>query len=1030
MAATTASVLARDLRARIRGQVRIDAGARALYATDASNYRQLPIAVITPRDEADVVAAVAVCRDHQLPVLARGGGTSLAGQGCNTAVVLDFSRHMNNILELNPDARTATVQPGVVLDDLRDAAARHGLTFGPDPATHSRCTLGGMIGNNSCGVHSIMAGRTADNVLELDILTYDGHRMRVGPTSPEQLDQIIAAGGRRAGIYAGLAALRDRCGDQVRERFPGIPRRVSGYNLDELLPERGFHVARALVGAEGTCVLVLAATLRLVPAPPQRRTVVLGFADGPAAADAVPGVMEHHPVGLEGFDGVLMADVRKLGLQKAAWDLLPGGGGWLLAELGGDTAAEADAAASDLAAGFDHARLLTDQEAPRVWGIRESGLGATARVPGQRPAWPGWEDSAVDPARLGDYLRELRKLCDRYGYHAALYGHFGQGCVHTRIDFDLGTAAGVATFRSFMTEAAKLCVRFGGSLSGEHGDGQARAELLPIMFGSELVNAFAEFKRIWDPGSMMNPHKVVDASPLDAHLRLGRHYRPRQLATNFAFADDGGDFARAVSRCVGVGACRAHSGTVMCPSYQATREEEHSTRGRAHLLFELLNGAEMAGRWRDPHVKDALDLCMSCKGCKHDCPVDVDMARYKAEFLSHWYSRRVRPPAAYTMGLMMYGARLASAAPGLANSLTHAPGVSALAKRLAGVHPDRDASRFAPAIFRRAWARRPAPPPGTGMPVLLWPDTFTDHFHPRTGVAAVRVFEDAGCSVSLPAAWVCCGRPLYDWGMLAHARQLLTRTLSVIGDEIDAGVPVVVLEPSCASVFREELTDLLPRDRRASRLAAQTYTLAEFLGQHRPDWSPPALAGPLLAHGHCHDRSVLDFAAEQQLLERAGAAVTYPRRAAAGWPVRPGSRPPTTTSRGRSASRTCCPRSGPPRRRPPWSPMASAAASRSARAPAGHPFTSPTHWPEGTGQDMEWRHHDRHPDPVRGRRCLHGAHRRARSRRHAQLGLHHHGAGPGPRRGHRRHRLDLRPGCLRHHDQRHAGRHPGKTGRP
>ncbi len=733
-----------------------------------------------------------------------------------------------------------------------------------------------MIGNNSCGVHSIMAGRTVDNVQAMEILTYRGDRMWVGETSPGQLDQIVAEGGRPGEIYAALRDLRDRYAQQVRDRYPHIPRRVSGYNLDELLHEPGMHVARALTGSEGTCVVVLQARLRLVPQPAVRRTVVLGFSDGPAAADAVPAVMKHGPIGLEGFDGVLMDDVRALGLHREGWDLLPPGRGWLLAEFGSDTAEKADAAAGRLAAAFDQARALSDEESPHVWGIRESGLGATARVPGQRPAWPGWEDSAVDPGRLGDYLRELRKLCDRYGYHAALYGHFGQGCVHTRIDFDLASATGIAAFRSFMTEAAKLCARFGGSLSGEHGDGQARAELLPLMFGENLVAAFAEFKRIWDPDAMMNPRKVVDANPLDANLRLGPRYRPRQLSTRFAFAEDGGDFAQAVSRCVGVGACRTHGGTVICPSYQATREEEHSTRGRAHLLFELLTGEELADGWRDRHVKDALDLCMSCKGCKHDCPVGVDMARYKAEFLSHWYSRRFRPAPAYSMGLLMHGARLASAAPGLANAVTHAPGISALAKRLAGVHTDRDAPRFAPVTFRHAWARRPDPRDRGGTPVLLWPDTFTDHFHPQTGVAAVRVLQDAGCAVTLPSRWVCCGRPLYDWGMLGHARLLLERTLRIIGAQIDAGVPVVVLEPSCASVFREELTDLLPRDHRAARLAAQTYTLAEYLDQHRPDWTPPPVTGPVLAHGHCHDRSVLDFAAEQRLLQRAGAPVQVP----------------------------------------------------------------------------------------------------------------------------------------------------------
>ncbi len=658
---------------------------------------------------------------------------------------------------------------------------------------------------------------------------------------------------------------------------------------------------------------------RLVPQPAARRTVVIGFADGPAAADAVPAVMKHQPIGLEGFDGVLMDDVRSLGLHRAGWDLLPDGGGWLLAELGAGTAEQAGAAAQCLAADFDHARVLSEDEAPQVWGIRESGLGATARVPGQRPTWPGWEDSAVAPARLGDYLRELRALCDRFGYHAALYGHFGQGCVHTRIDFDLASATGVAAFRSFMTEAARLCVRYGGSLSGEHGDGQARAELLPLMFGSELVAAFTDFRRIWDPDAMMNPRKVVDPDGLDENLRLGPHYRPRQLQTHFAFTEDGGDFAQAVSRCVGVGACRTHSGTVMCPSYQATREEEHSTRGRAHLLFELLNGDELTDGWRDPHVKDALDLCMSCKGCKHDCPVGVDMARYKAEFLSHWYSRRLRPAPAYSMGLLMHAARLASLAPGLTNAVTHAPGLSTLAKRLAGVHPARDAPRFAPATFRRAWARRPGPPEPGGMPVLLWPDTFTDHFHPQTGVAAVRVLQDARLR------------------SLAPIQMGVLRAAALTTGECSA-TPAGCSPAPCRSSARRSTpvsrwSCWNPAARQCSARNSPNCcpaTAVPRAWQHRPTPWPNSSASTGRT-GDLPDWTERCWHTGTAMTARCSTSPpssgccsapahrwTSPRPAAAAWPARSDSRPRTTTSPRPSASRSCCPPSATPPPRPPW----------------------------------------------------------------------------------------------------------------
>ncbi len=878
-----AAELARALRPRLRGEVRIDPGVRALYSTDASNYRQLPIAVVTPRDAADVEATLEACSQRGLPVLSRGGGTSLAGQTCNTAVVLDFSRHMNQILQIDLEGRTATVEPGVVLDDLRDALTADGLTFGPDPATHNRCTLGGMIGNNSCGTHSLTTGRTADNVDALEVITYDGVRMWVGATDNGELDRLVTGPGIGQ-IYTGLVQLRDRNADLIRQRFPQIPRRVSGYNLDQLLPENHFNLARALVGTEGTCVVVLKAKLRLTSLPPVRRTVVIGFEDAAAAADAVPAVLELKPYGLEGFDDVLMRDVRKLGLHRDGWPLLPDGGGWLLVELGGESEQEVEEDARRLAAAYDSARALTPRQSQHVWGIRESGLGATARVPGEAPTWPGWEDSAVDPFVLGDYLRDLRRLYDRYGYHAALYGHYGQGCVHSRVDFDLASADGIATFRTFLDDAADVCVRYGGSLSGEHGDGQARAALLPKMYGPELVDAFGQFKALWDPESKMNPGKVVDpAAPVD-NLRLGAHYRPRPLPTTFAFAADDGDFAKAVTRCVGVGACRSHSGTVMCPSYQVTREEEHSTRGRARLLFELLNGDELTEGWRDPHVRDALDLCLSCKGCKHDCPVDVDMAQYKAEFLSHWYTwRHPRPAAAYTLGRIMYGARLASLAPGLTNAVTHLPVLAPALKRAAGVHPDRDAPRFASTTFRRVWADRPPdhrqPAAPGGQPVLLWADTFTNYFRPGVGIAAVRVLEDAGCDVRLAGdheAPLCCGRPLFDWGLLRQARRTLQRTLDAIGDQIDAGIPLVVLEPSCASVFRDELTELLPRDERAARLAKLTLTLPEFLEQRCPHWKAPTTRGAVMVQGHCHDRSVLDFDAELRLLARMGADVSVP----------------------------------------------------------------------------------------------------------------------------------------------------------
>ncbi len=873
---TDVEALAAALRHTVRGEVRFDDGSRALYATDASNYRQTPLGVVIPRDVEDVATTVAACRRFGAPLLSRGGGTSLAGQCCNVAVVIDFSKYMHQVLEVDQEQRTARVQPGCVLDDLRAAAERYHLTFGPDPATHNHCTLGGMIGNNSCGVHSVMAGRTADNVHELDILTYDGLRMRVGPTSEGDFAAIIRGGGRRADIYRRLKALIERVGGLVRERYPRIPRRVSGYNLDELLPENGFNVARALVGTEGTCVVVLEALLQLVHSPPHRNLLVLGYPDIYQAGAHVGAVMAHGPTGCEGIDDGLVGDMKTKGMHPGAAQFLPPGKGWLLVEFGGETREEADDKARRLMDALKRApdppsmKLYDDpDDVHLVWEIRESGLGATAFVPGMSPTWPGWEDAAVPPEHEGEYLRRFRALLDRHGYRADLYGHFGQGCIHTRIDFDLVSADGVRRYRSFIDDAADLVVSMGGSLSGEHGDGQARGELLVKMFGPELVDAFAEFKAIWDPTNQMNPHKVVTPYRATEHLRLGAGYNPPETQTHFHYQDDKGSFANATMRCVGVGKCRRKEGGTMCPSFMVTREEMHSTRGRARLLFEMLQGQSIDGGWRDERVREALDLCLACKGCKGDCPVNVDMATYKAEFLSHYYAGRLRPMPAYAMGLIHWWARLAAPVPRLANALAHAPLLGTLAKRLGGLAMEREIPHFAPESFQR-WMRR-RPRRNRGRPqVLLWPDTFNNHFLPHTARAAVGVLEAAGFEVVVPQQALCCGRPLYDYGMLDTARGLLERTLRTLRPQIAAGIPVVALEPSCGAVFRDELVNLLPHNRDAQRLKDQTFLFSEFLERHAPEFRPPPLRRQALVHGHCHHRAVMKLDSERAVLDKLG----------------------------------------------------------------------------------------------------------------------------------------------------------------
>ncbi len=776
--------------------------------------------------------------------------------------------------------------------NCRKRLRQYNLIFGPDPATHNHCAIGGMLGNNSCGVHSVMAefygggARTSDNVRELEVLLYDGTILRVGKTDDSELAQIIRSGGRRGEIYQRLSDLRQKYGDLVRQRFPKIPRRVSGYNLDELLPEKNFNVGRALVGTESTCVLILEATLEVISDPPVRSLLVLGYPDVYHAGDHVPEIRKYKPVGLEGIDDVLIKAMKRKHIHPRDLKILPEGNGWLLIEFGGKTTEEADAPARELMA-----ELKKQKNAPSmklvddplhekvVWEIRDSGLGASARVPDEPDTWEGWEDSAVSPNDIGKYLRDFRALLNKYGYLCTLYGHFGQGLIHTRIDFGLKNHAGIEKYLAFTNDAADLVARYGGSLSGEHGDGQSRGELLPKMFGEELVHAFAEFKQIWDPDWKMNPGKVVLPYHRDQNLRYGEKYDPPQPPTYFQYPKDKGSFSYALERCVGVGKCRRHEGGTMCPSYMVTREEMHSTRGRARLLWEMLNGAELNG-WRDEHVHEALDLCLACKGCKTDCPVNVDMATYKAEFLSHYYHGRFRPVHNYAFGLIHVWARLARISPSLVNFVNRAPLISNLVKSVIGIARQREMPGFAGETFK-AWFRREktpnaqrSTPNAQRKRVILWPDTFNNFFHPETAKAAVEVLEAAGFQVVVPNVDLCCGRPLYDYGMLDTAKRWLRLILRELRDEIEAGTPVVGLEPSCTAVFRDELIELFPQDQDARRLCKQTFTLAEFL--HAQHYELPKLQRTAVVHGHCHEKAVLNFECEKKLLKKMGLDLKCP----------------------------------------------------------------------------------------------------------------------------------------------------------
>ncbi|MDI3419425.1 FAD-binding and (Fe-S)-binding domain-containing protein [Streptomyces luteolus] len=876
----TLARLERDLRAAVvSGEVAFGARRRAEYAQDASTYRQVPAAVVLPGSTDELVDTLAVCHRYGMAVTLRGAGTSIAGQAVGDGVVVDTSRHLGAVLDVDPEARTARVEPGVVLDDLQKVLRPYGLRFGPDPSTHARCTVGGMIGNNACGTHSVAWGRTADNVVELDVVTYDGHRMALRKLSEDELLRVIEAGGRRGEIHARLRDLRDAHLALLRTEFGRFRRQVSGYSLEHLLPERGFDPAAVLVGTEGTCAVVLAATVRLVPLPARRTLVALGFADLPAAGDAARHVLEHHPIACEGLGGDQVAALRRTVPDAEPEKLLPEGRGWLLCEFGYADEAQGPLGDEELAAalrrdtGAIAVRLVADPaEQAALWRIREDSSGLATRAPDGSEAWPGWEDSAVPVEHLGDYLRDLEALLARHGLQGTPYGHFGEGCVHIRIDFDHSTPEGLRTFRQFMTDAARLVASHGGTLSGEHGDGQARAEFLPLVYSPEAMAAFSDFKDVWDPENRLNPGILVHPRPADERLRIRPGHRPQlPLTTTLALAEDDGDLSRALRRCVGIAKCRTSSGGVMCPSYRATRDEKDSTRGRARVLYEMVQGDVVTAGWRSKEARESLDLCLSCKGCKSDCPVGVDMATYKAEFLHHHYRGRLRPVTHYSLGRLPLWARLAGKAPRLANAVTQNRAAAALLKRVGGIAPQRAVPPFATQRFRRWFESRPArSSEGERQQVLLWPDTFTEFFTPEVGRAAVEVLESAGFEVLLPPDRLCCGLTWLTTGQLDAARARLSRTLDAVDPYLRRGIPLVGLEPSCTSLFRSDGTELLAGDERARRAAEQTLTFAELLDRRAPDARFARLDATALTQTHCHQHATLGSAADDRVLARVG----------------------------------------------------------------------------------------------------------------------------------------------------------------
>ncbi|NJC67909.1 FAD-binding oxidoreductase [Planosporangium flavigriseum] len=877
--------LARDLAANVAGDVDFGPGARAIYGADASNYRRIPVGVVFPRTTEDIVTTLRLSREAGVPVTMRGGGTSIAGNSIGPGVVMDTSRHMNRVLEIDPDRRTARVEPGVVLTTLTRATAKYGLTFGPDPSTASRCTLGGMIGNNACGTHSVAWGTTANNVESLDLVLADGTQLTVGEYSAQEWQDKLTLPTREGEIFRGLHELESRYRQTWRTDLSSYSRRVSGYGVENLLAERGRSVAKALVGTEGTCAIVTGATVRLVPIPAARILVILGYRDDIAAADNVPAILTQAPLAVEGWDAELLAvAITAFG---SAPDL-PEGTAWLFVELGADSADEAMARAQALVAhvgagrpGGPSASVVTDPaERARLWRLRADGAGLATRDTTGGEAWPGWEDSAVPPENLGSYLREFRALLRKHDLRGVSYGHFGEGCIHVRINFDMVSERGVQVFRSFMEDAADTVAAHGGSLSGEHGDGLARSELLARMYPREVMTSFSEFKRVWDPDGVLNPGIVVDPEPLDANLRYTR--RANLALPVLHYPEDQGDLGRAVRRCVGVGKCRSDIATVMCPSWQVTRDEKHSTRGRARILQEIVNGEFVTDGWRSKEALEALDLCFSCKGCSSDCPTGVDMATYKSEFLHQHYKGRRRPMNHLSMGWLPLSARIASRIPKLVNALTGSP-LQGLIKRLGGIDPNREIPTFARSfVSSRRRKRRNAQRTSTGQPVVLWPDTFNNHMTPEVLKAGFSVLEKAGLAPQLPDGGVCCGLTWFSTGQLGVAKRVLERTARALAPAAEAGLPIVVLEPSCAAMLRSESRSVLGETPFTDYLRDNVFTLAEALERFAPDWQPPAVDRPAVGQVHCHQSSVLGFDADERLMKRAGIDTTEMQRSCCG----------------------------------------------------------------------------------------------------------------------------------------------------
>lgn len=912
------------LREKFRGELLDSRADRVVYATDSSNYRIPPKLIACPLDQDDLRILLQAARECRVAVTARGAGTSCAGNAIGPGVVIDYSRHLNRIIKINPEKRYAIVEPGVVQSQLQQAAAEYGLRFGPDPSTSSRCTIGGMIGNNACGPHATAYGRTSDNVLELRLIDGLGREIIAGQTPQNagsipphdpssHSEQIKQIPGLKSLVEANLAT--------IRTEFGRFGRQVSGYSLEHLLPENGCALAPFLTGTEGTLGVLTQATVRLVPLPKAPVLVALGFPDMIAAAAAVPKILPLKPLAVEGMDARLVEVVRKHKGPGAVPDL-PHGSGWLLCEVGGEGLDEdatmqraRELAAASGASGNAVMIYPPGADAAALWRIRADGAGLGGRTPKGDQAWPGWEDAAVPPENLAAYLQDFQKLLEKFGLDGLLYGHFGDGCVHVRLNMPLGSAAGLGKSRDFLFAAAQLVGKYGGSISGEHGDGRARSELLPKMYSSQAVDLFSQVKALFDPENLMNPGVLTGpAGPdgVEVNMRRTQAHALKAHPEGFAFSEDAGSLTDAFHRCTGVGKCRADNsgaGGFMCPSFQASQREQDATRARARILQEATNGGLIHGL-SDPEIWQVLDLCLACKACSADCPAGVDMAKWRSETLFRRYQGRPRPLSHYALGWLPRWLRLMAKIPGarqLANFATKIRPLTQAALKLLRLDTARTLPRFAthslesqypnqllwpkesavspwgqkqsrtieatvPAEVAKAGKRTRQAAMSASKSVVIWADSFSRGLDQRGVKSAIQLLSKAGWQVFLAPPDTCCGLTWITTGQLKGARRHLENLLARLAPPAANGIPIVGIEPSCTAVLRDDLLELLPADPRALMVREATFTLAEFINANCPDLRLPDLSGvKVVAQPHCHHYSVMGWEADRALIEKTDA---------------------------------------------------------------------------------------------------------------------------------------------------------------